>query len=131
MDERTSFFDQIEMDREAGTDLPWVDEHDLPYGRMPRVHVTQKGALICEVGNVATSQDEWEGLARRIARVPDLEAIALAAEKMAEAVDLLFDQVSDGGSYTEATALKLNEALTAYRAAVAEIESRPDQSGRG
>lgn len=60
--------------------------------------------------------------ARRGARLPHLEDAILAAEEMAEAVGLLFDQVSDGDGYTEATAMKLNTALLTYRAAVKKME---------
>lgn len=42
------------------TPLPWTAERDIPHNRMPRVHSSADGSLICECGNMGTTQDQWE-----------------------------------------------------------------------
>lgn len=79
-------------DMDAGTDGPWAFEIDEDNGR-PRVESAQK--LITEVGNAESlwdAGDEWEANARRIARVPAMEAHILALE--AEVAALIADNAS-------------------------------------
>lgn len=45
---------------------PFQSDRDLPHNRMPRVHGGD-GSLICVVGNMGTTQDQWEANAALIA----------------------------------------------------------------
>jgi len=75
-----SIFDDIRKDREAGTPGPW--------GLSEAVHVwVMAGNLHVATIPRATDGDWSPANARRIARVPRLERIALAAEELAEAAD--------------------------------------------
>lgn len=105
----TSIFDQIKADREAGTPGDWsaIPMHiseDEPYVE------AQEGWRIANASSDVN--------ARRIARVPQLERIALAAEGFAAlAEDMMEDLVKHGG-YTFEDDFKAElDALTAFREA--------------
>lgn len=122
-----TIFDQIERDREAGTPGPWGVVGNQPttlWGYDPRQ--PNWPWILADFGSGAGEQgDDDLANTRRAARVPDLEAIVLASKGMEEALAALLTNTSPAG-------LRVGEAsLAAYRAAVAEIQSRPDQSGRG
>ncbi|WP_395326892.1 hypothetical protein WBP06_09260 [Novosphingobium sp. BL-8H] len=59
--------------RTEHTPGPWTTERGLPINRMPRVCGADR-SLICEVGNVGTTQDQWEANAALIAAAPELLA---------------------------------------------------------
>jgi Lar family restriction alleviation protein len=52
---------------EGVTPGPWEADQNLPINRKPRVHGGD-GSLICEIGNMAMDQDQWERDAAHIAR---------------------------------------------------------------
>lgn len=129
-----SLIDDIKADREAGTPGPWVvpDQtwrRDLTVEIDGRCH--EGGILIpCPGSGGAMSYTDtvckmdwsgselWLANARRIARVPTLEAKVLAAEAMMKhAAQTLRDiQWMEDPSMSQAAA-DLDEALTAYREA--------------
>lgn len=82
MTDRT-IFDDIRRDAEAGTPGPWVISDATP-GR-----IIGAGAAVADTNIRFTGLLDGEvGVnARRIARVPELERIALAAERLAKAGD--------------------------------------------
>lgn len=95
-------FDDIRADREAGTPGGWEISTDVCGYETCTIHGIEKlptedglGQGWCYIKGPRAINDEWywpdeaaqSANARRIARVPELEAIALAAEKMAEALE--------------------------------------------
>lgn len=113
-----SMIEDIKRDREAGTPGPWGNGRT---GEEQRLILSRggKGRYVCNVQIFQTprhmglwEEDSREANARRIARVPELEAALLAAEELADAVD---EWGAKGR--TEATAAALNTALGNYRAA--------------
>ena len=118
-------FDELRRDRETGTQGPWsltrsdpnegVDcwwlEASRPFPPPAR------GFRVLDLGTVRGDHAED---ARRIARVPQLEALALAAEGLAEAARQHADRVhSLDWSYDVQVAAhkKLRAAIAAYEAA--------------
>lgn len=99
-----SMIEDIKRDREAGTPGPW--SKTVNSGEV----ATQDGTWVGRAVDAATG--EGQANARRIARVPSMEAALLAAEELADAVD---EWGAKGR--TEATAAALNTALGNYRAA--------------
>ena len=97
-----TIFDDIRKDREAGTPGDW------------RMHYDEDGYTGEIRGTLDSDYDrciaDWVGIydARRIARVPRLERIALAAEQVVDAV-LRSDPWED-----------IDAALAAFRAACGE-----------
>lgn len=94
--------DEIKRDRESGTPGPWFQTHVpgwMPSGRThiaARNHDTSTIAGDCPIAVAKDGATHWENKwpaevnARRIARLPDLEAAYLAqAELLAEAVEAL------------------------------------------
>jgi L-alanine-DL-glutamate epimerase-like enolase superfamily enzyme len=91
-----SIFDQIKADRETGTDGPW------------RIHDCESMGERCinfyqEIWNDDTDilvttevtrahNDGGAANMRRIARVPQLERIALAAEALLDSIEVGFDE---------------------------------------
>lgn len=101
-----TIFDDIRKEREAGTPGPWRSEaSDGPVGDYGKAGCGVWSEYIFEAGlegmdNEDDAMDDawvcgiWGGIdlkkesdSRRIARVPQLEAIALAAEELKEAID--------------------------------------------
>lgn len=110
-----NLLDQIKADREAGTPGPWAWEG----GEM----VCADGKVIDHVsyeGMWFARYDEAEDAAnaRRIARVPDMEAALLAAGELADAAGVMMDQCDDGDGYTEAAAIRAANAIAAFRKAI-------------
>jgi hypothetical protein len=114
-----SIFDDIRKDREAGTPGEFkVDSYFMPDGHPLRVAAPDENGV--PSATIAECFADWEGYrlswknaeanARRIARVPRLERIALAAEELAEAV-----QRSEPWE-------DIDDALAAFRAACGEGE---------
>lgn len=88
-----SLIDEIKRDREAGTPGPWAlqkaEVSETPFDWW--IHCDGFGALGYRTGNKSrhngvTSWGHRIEDARRIARVPDMEAALLAAEELAEAL---------------------------------------------
>ena len=118
-----SMIEDIKRDLEAGTPGPW--RHDgyngaQAYGSCDTIDCAVLGRVATAESltkqdpdgrTFSASGDEFTN-ARRIARVPDMEAALLAAEELADAVD---EWGAKGR--TEATAAALNTALGNYRAA--------------
>lgn len=75
---------QLEQDREDGTPGPWEFDPDNP--QMSYEIYSDEGFLVVSAV-IIRSREETETNARRIARVPDLEALALAGRELAEAAD--------------------------------------------
>ena len=81
--------EQIESDREAGTPGPWLIPDKSSLGCIEN----QGGEIIAETYGIGENCSGYDADARRIARVPEMEAILLeqaakleAAEAMAEAL---------------------------------------------
>ena len=121
-----SIFDEIERDAETGTPGPWqVDgtRHtgDLKMGPNARLHFVGPD----DDGVAAVFFDMKTGVgftdARRIARVPDLERIALAVNELAEVAYLalsLIDQDNlEAKAGWDALDIAATTALTAFREA--------------
>ena len=141
-----TIFDQIERDREDGTPGPWYVDHERSNWLLGTDHDDPEFpyavAIFGTYAGINGSHDRPN--IRRASRVPDLEAIALASQAMADAWDpsdgryeglghWMAAALDDSGVCAEMKAdiTRMFEAFAAYRAAVAEIQSRPDQSGRG
>jgi hypothetical protein len=93
------------MDAPQFTPGPWAAERDLPHNRMPRVHGGDH-SLICEVGNMGTSQDQWEANARLIAAAPEMyERLSSAANVLRIAAEFM-----DEGGTTDAARLEAIKA---------------------
>ena len=79
----------IRADREAGTPGPWrIGNHDPKRGIWVGGSNENGGAVLPYLwfGHTINFPNEYEANARRIARVPELEAIALAADELEEAL---------------------------------------------
>ena len=122
-----TLIEQIKRDREAGTPGPWQRAKSLRNHRLDDFNVDgpdRRG--ICSTGGYADGKegthDENKANARRIARVPDLEAALLAADELATAASWLADssQLEIGHDYDDGKdpLSVINNALAAYRAAV-------------
>ena len=130
---------QIKADREAGTDGPW-HVPDQTWSRHLTVEVSGDGLIPCPGSHGAMSYTNdicsmgwgaetpiWSANARRIARVPDLEAQVIAdADRIAELVAenkalLKFAEIAinrDCEMVTDAAwKLSVNEMRAALRAA--------------
>jgi hypothetical protein len=68
---------------------PYATERDLPHNCRPRIWGAD-GSLICEVGSMGTSQDEWEANAALLAAAPDLarENARLVTQLAAQAAEI-------------------------------------------
>lgn len=100
---------QIKRDREAGTPGPWATDWT--------------GCdFWCGPCTVLGGSRQSETDARRIARVPDMEAALLAADELASAASWLADssQLEIGHDYDDGKdpLSVISNALAAYRAAV-------------
>ena len=121
-----SIFDDIRRDREAGTPGPWGhrehwaddDEREV-YGRADETPPFGEWSAIATVSAYDDTEygDKAEANARRIARVPELERIALDAEELAAAVDHErnmvcqdFDMQLQANNRVDAALAKLREA---------------------
>lgn len=100
--------DKIRADREAGTPGPWVIAHDQNGVR--RIFAGQDGPQVATASVFANwmpveqkklAHATADTNARRIARVPELEEIALAAEELVKADQAANDGLSDLGGYRE------------------------------
>ena len=96
--------EQLRKDMEAGTQGDWVVD-----GR--GITSTSLHAMDCIIEHVYGSEPD----ARRIARVPQLERIALAAEGLADAVNITAKQELD--PIVAWSGSPLTRALAAYRKA--------------
>lgn len=136
-----SLIDDIKKDREAGTPGPWAVP-DQTWSTKLTVDVEGDLLIPCAGTGGAMSYSNtictldwrgsacWDANARRIARVPDMEAALLAADALARSIEGLIDEsqgvyglhlngdvapwsdLTEGGRYEE----WLN-ALSAYREA--------------
>lgn len=122
-------FDQLRKDMEDGTEGPWVAEMRHPTNACIEVFTDQScrwgvATIYCAPEDDPTQpmhkDDAWGDLpardanARRIARVPDLERIAMAAEKYRKARSAFFKDCQKGNSDT-------TEAGQTYMLARAEL----------
>lgn len=84
-----SLIDDIRKDREAGTPGPWDRQGDHKYNTDFGVF-SKNGRAVCSSGGYSdgkeTTYEENKANARRIARVPDMEAALLAADELADAI---------------------------------------------
>ena len=103
--------EQLRADMEAGTQGDW-DIHNGMSSRPLEV----AGCYFAHFSNYSDSPPHRAANARRIARVPQLERIALAAEALAKIVD---DSCIPNAEMDEDTYLidTLTKALAAYREA--------------
>lgn len=120
-----SIFQDIERDREAGTEGWYLDG---PLNEEPLTERMRdaEGFNICVFWG---GYSAFEANARRSARTPDLEAITLASKDLADAVSYILSAAEERGGRIDCdlrapAATDLKDALTAYRAAVAEAEGR-------
>lgn len=88
----TTLIDHIKADREAGTLGLW---EYFTFEGVAGVTGEVRDIAHCSGFNTICSESEEEANARRIARVPTLEAALLAADELADAVEYLIN-VSDG-----------------------------------
>ena len=110
-----SIFDDIRNDVKGGTPGPWEWSEEYPDDLRP--------LWICDMcqgqGYLLWDDTEKEDIdARRIARVPDLERIALAAEKLEKAAEL----VTSDCAPTAWDWKRYSAARDAFRAAVEEAQ---------
>ena len=103
-----TLIEQIKADREAGTPGPW---HKV--GASVQKSPNESAIAVC-VSAGDRDRIEASENARRIARVPDLEAALLAAEELAGAA---LSQWEVGTASTE-----LHFALLAYRKATEAVQ---------
>jgi len=111
-------FDEIERDAKAGTPGDWERTPNGMGKGLSEFSIQGHGRRgICSTGGYEDGKDgtfeENKANARRIARLPDLERIALAANELADSVDSLLEYMrghDDGCGKTSA-------ALTAFREA--------------
>jgi len=129
-----SIIDDIKNDRESGTPGPWVtpyDDHDCYVDTPGESHYTFIGKnsapLAAAIVHSAFAEDKrLDANARRIARVPQLENIALAAHEFEQAMlqVLAFRaQCAHGSTNLTSLALAMNRAevaLTDFREACRE-----------
>lgn len=117
-----NLIEQIKADREAGTPGPWrrgQDGNPRVYG--PDGSGIHSGLLMSEAGDVFKGPAN----ARRIARVPDIEAALLdaepallAAEELAKSADAAFNAIEFmEGLGNSRVSVDLRAALAAYRKA--------------
>ena len=102
-------YEQLKADTEAGTQGDWVKDS----GESLKVRNGSGSiAMIMQTHlNGRRTSQEVSANARRIARVPQLERIALAAEALANTCDDVFDNIDAVGTSEFYT------ALAAYREA--------------
>lgn len=128
-----TLFDEIRRDMEAGTPGPWV--HNGRTGVKASGSVdTYSGAVW---GSIAfaepTRANDFEGRewtcagdetanARRIARVPQLEAIALAAGELAKVAGAFDSAISDPKGNAGSARVSMCNALAALRKAMEAAE---------
>jgi hypothetical protein len=106
-----SMIDDIKRDREDGTPGPWVSGHYDDIGDEVEIQ-TYEGEYVASIdcdgafeGNIAEC---IYANARRIARVPDMEAALFAADELARELETLHDAEFSGS---------LRRALAAYHKA--------------
>jgi hypothetical protein len=104
-----SLIDDIRRDRGAGTPGPWqLDGIAITYLLPPYgspVDVCLMGEPAQSPGDILAMMQKWEMNARRIARVPDMEAALIAAQVLVDALD------------ANAPIDQIDTALAAYRKA--------------
>ena len=119
--------EQLRADMEAGTQGDWVapakyqseieNTQGLTIASCWHEHAVDKEITL--VGVLPCPLDESRANARRIARVPQLERIKLAADALAEFVSLV-DRSFGGGriiTFLDGDITQCNKALAAYREA--------------
>ena len=115
-------YEQLKADMEAGTQGDWVFKPHDPYswGDPDEVRAGHR-TICCNTDYYPTPVGVDDQ--RRIARVPQLERIALAAQRLYHATDFMADNdpddvVADGGITAIMVGLKeIRKALAAYREA--------------
>jgi hypothetical protein len=121
-----TIFDQIKADREAGTDGDWSSpdkypsEVEAPCGQTIAScwHEHAVGRTVTLEDVYPCSLSESNANASRIARVPQLERIALAAEEMANSLSTLRDEVRmRGGLPRYEAGQAADKAIAAFREA--------------
>ena len=122
-----TMIEDIKLDREAGTDGPWEytpptqgDKYDAYEGLLGNLYGGSK--CICDFGD-NEAYCNTSGIppidedARRIARVPDMEAALIAAEELARDVAEFQRRVSIGEIRSKKTQSAFAKSLAAYREA--------------
>lgn len=120
-------------DKATHTPLPWAAERDLPHNRMPRVHSSADGSLICECGNMGTTPDQWEANAAFIVRAVnshhDLIEALREARKIIGGIDDYMKRPSRG-DWGEECACCMGELLDDDRKSIAKIDAALKELGR-
>ena len=138
-----TLIEQIKADREAGTAGPWAKMHDHPNPDVaaslariqPKVERVWNGneiAMVFCCDHIEDGRQEQEYNARRIARVPDMEAALLAADELADAMGECVDKLESvirgefdgawGEGEIENLLLPYVKTLAAYRKATGTEE---------
>jgi hypothetical protein len=124
-----TLIDDIKRDREAGTPGPWAVSADGCYAGVENGFVPFGGCGCCNSPWMSADGLAGQSDASRIARVPDMEAALIAADKLASEMERLvkktpFLPAPNGISVTiciEQIA-RQREALAAYRKATGASE---------
>ena len=119
-----SMIDDIKRDLEAGTQGPWIQHKDTYSGSYevkkagPEKNPFRQSVLLARVFR-PTDLPNSHPDASRIARVPDLEAALIAAERMEKFVALVDGSFGGGRviTFSDADIAECKEVLTAFRAA--------------
>ncbi|MBQ2263250.1 MAG: hypothetical protein II336_18050 [Loktanella sp.] len=118
-----TLIEQIKADREAGTAGPWAV--DDPSEEWPAAIEAPSGQEVLSGCGCCGSPNLSGVDARRIARVPDMEAGLLAADELARECERIAPIVAEvtrdaqlGGPYGVMSDNKFSEKLAAYRRAV-------------
>ena len=124
-----SIFDDIERDAKAGTPGDWsVCEYDagniLWWSGLPSVQANEEqdcaivhwDGFVQEFWRSPNGDKQIQANARRIARVPQIERIALAAKMLAEIIDMPVQSHGDLGRYHYDWVV-IDAALAAFREA--------------
>ena len=111
-----TLIDKIKADREAGTAGDWHVGKDHDAGINRGFFVAGCGRILLNIVGDKSSNDTD---ARRIARVPDMEAALLAVAAIIRAGDALADD-SEQGRYSSVDIQAWDDALAAYRKAIGE-----------
>lgn len=113
-----SLIDDICKDREAGTPGPWVVEEDIIANQVQGFPLILADTyMVVGTEGMYGDIDTDYANAKRIARVPDMEAALLAAEELADAIKGCYMDFS-----SDHDATRYWDALDAYRRATGDSQ---------
>ena len=123
-----NLIEAIKADREAGTPGPWSMEtkrtscgvcHQVgPWPHKWRAGDSMSACIYDDYPSPAEGTDAMLSNARRIARVPDMEAALLAAAELAVVAERAIKLSQQMGDFKLYAMEPMHRALAAYRAAV-------------